>query len=66
MLNSGDVVRVFDQNRIFASLEMRLNNHWSIESGYLNLIQQVSDEVFSERHVIRTTLYHRIDIRKNQ
>ncbi len=65
MLNSGDVVRVFDQNRIFASLEMRLNNHWSIESGYLNLIQQVTDDIFSERHVIRTTLYHRIGIRKN-
>lgn len=60
MLNSGDVLRVFDQNRIFAALEMKLNNHWSIESGYLNLIQQVSDDVFSERHVIRTTLYHRI------
>ncbi len=60
MLNSGDVVRIFDQNRISASLEMKLNNHWSIESGYLNLIQQVSDDVFSERHVIRTTLYHRI------
>lgn len=60
MLNSGDVLSVFDQNRIFAALEMKLNNHWSIESGYLNLIQQVSDDVFSERHVIRTTLYHRI------
>lgn len=63
MLNSGDVARVFDQNRIYASLEMRLNNHWSIESGYLNLIQQVTDDVFSERHVIRTTLYHRIGVK---
>ena len=45
MLNSGDVVRVFDQNRIYASLEMKLNNHWSIESGYLNLIQQISDDL---------------------
>ena len=60
MLNSGDVARVFDQNRIFASVEMKLNNHWSIESGYLNLIQQVSDDVFSERHIIRTTIYHRL------
>jgi Protein of unknown function (DUF2490) len=60
MLNSGDVLRVFDQNRIFAALEMKLNNHWSIESGYLNLIQQATDDVFSERHVIRTTLYHHI------
>jgi len=60
MLNSGDVIRIFDQNRIFAALEMKLNNHWSIESGYLNLIQQATDNIFSERHVIRTTLYHRI------
>lgn len=60
MLNSGDVLRVFDQNRIFAALEMKLNNHWSVESGYLNLIQQATDNILSERHVIRTTLYHRI------
>ncbi len=63
MLNSGDVARVFDQNRVFASLEMKLNNHWSIESGYLNLIQQVSEVVFSERNIIRTTLYHRVSFK---
>jgi hypothetical protein len=60
MLNSGDVARVFDQNRLSTSLEFKINNHWSIESGYLNLIQQLTDNTFSERHVIRTTLYHRI------
>lgn len=60
MLNSGDVIRTFDQNRFYASLELKLNQSLSLESGYLNIIQQASDHVFSERHVIRTTLYHRI------
>jgi len=60
MLNSGNVPRSFDQNRIFASLEIKLNNHWSFESGYLNIIQPITDDVFYERHVIRSTVYHRI------
>lgn len=65
MINSGDVPRLFDQNRLFASLEIRLNNHWSFESGYLNIIQPITDDVFYNRNVIRSTLHHRIDIRKN-
>jgi len=60
MLNSGDVPRFFDQNRLFAALEIKLNNHWSFESGYLNIIQPITDDVFYNRHVIRSTLHHRI------
>ena len=60
MLNSGDVPRLFDQNRLFASLEIKFNNHWSFESGYLNIIQPITDDVFYDRHVIRSTLHHRI------
>lgn len=64
MIHSGDVARAFDQNRLFASFELKLTDHWSIESGYLNLIQQTNGNTFSERHIIRTTVYHRIDLRK--
>jgi len=64
MLNSGDVKRTFDQNRVSLSLEYKLNKHWSIESGYLNQIQQIASDKFILRHVIRTTLYHRIDLRR--
>jgi Protein of unknown function (DUF2490) len=60
MLNSGDVARTFDQNRAFGSLEFNINKKWSLETGYLYLIQQIADNTFSERHIIRTTLYHRI------
>ena len=60
MLNSGDVPRLFDQNRLFASLEIKFNDHWSFESGYLNIIQPITDDVFYDRHVIRSTLHHRI------
>jgi hypothetical protein len=62
MLNTGDVIRTFDQNRLSTSLELSLSKHWSIETGYLNLIQQVGDARFLERHVIRTTAYHHIGI----
>lgn len=62
MLNSGDVARTFDQNRASGSLEFTLNNNWSIETGYLFLIQQIADNTFSERHIVRTTLYHRIGL----
>jgi len=60
MLNAGDVPRLFDQNRIFASLEIKINDRFSYECGYLNLIQPVTDDVYYERHIIRSTLYHRI------
>ncbi len=66
MLNTGDVPRLFDQNRMYASLEIKLNDQWSFESGYLNLIQPKTDIVFFERNIIRSTLYHRIDVRKNR
>jgi len=62
MLNSGDVQRTFDQNRISGLLEYTLNKNWSLETGYLFLIQQIADNTFRERHIIRTTLYHRIGI----
>lgn len=62
MLNSGDVVRTFDQNRAYGSFEYAFNKNWSVESGYLFLIQQIADNTFSERHIIRTTLYHRIKL----
>jgi len=60
MLNAGDVPRMLDQNRIFASLEIKLNERFSFECGYLNLLQPVTDDIYYERHIIRSTLFHRI------
>jgi Protein of unknown function (DUF2490) len=66
MFNSGDVIRTFDQNQFTAALEFKINDHWSYENSYVNIFQPISDHVFRDRHVIRTTVYHRIDIRKNR
>jgi len=63
MINTGDVPRLFDQNRFFTSLEIKLNEHWSFESGYLHLIQPITDGLFYERHIIRSTLHHRIGVK---
>lgn len=60
MLNTGDVPRTFDQNRLSGSLEYQFNKRWSIESGYINILQPKSDTEYYDRNVIRTTLYHRI------
>ncbi len=62
MLNTGDVPRAFDQNRIYCALEVKLSNRWSLESGYLNILQPVNDDNYLIRNVIRTTLFHRISL----
>lgn len=62
MLNTTSGVRTFDQNRVFISLEKSLSKKVSIEIGYLNLLQAHTTDSYFDRHVIRTTLYHRIDL----
>jgi hypothetical protein len=63
MINTGDVPRAFDQNRISASLEYQFNKKWSVESGYINILQPRTDSEYYDRHVIRTTLYYRLEQR---
>jgi hypothetical protein len=60
MLNTGDVPRAFDQNRLSVSLEYQFNKKWSLESGYINILQPKSDSEYFERHIIRTTLFYRL------
>jgi Protein of unknown function (DUF2490) len=60
MFNTGDVPRPFDQNRLSGSLEYQFNKRWSIESGYINILQPKSDTEYYDRNVIRTTVHHRI------
>jgi hypothetical protein len=63
MINMGNA-RTFDQNQLTTSLEWKLTDHLSFENSYVNYFQPISDYVFRDRHIIRTTLYHRIDVRK--
>jgi hypothetical protein len=61
MINTGDAPRAFDQNRISASLEYQFNKKWSVESGYINILQPKTDSEYYDRHVIRTTFYYRLE-----
>lgn len=66
MFNSGDVSDIFDQNRFYFSLEVPVAKKWSVETGYMNQFQsRPSDDGFNDRHLIRVSVYHRIDLRKD-
>jgi hypothetical protein len=62
MVNTGDVPRLFDQNRMYYGLELTLSNQWSIEGGYLNIVQPLNDSEYLTRNIIRTTFYHRLSL----
>lgn len=61
MLNTGDVPRAFDQNRLSGSFEYQFNKKWSVESGYINIIQPKNDSELIARHIIRTTVFYRLE-----
>lgn len=66
MINTGDVKDTFDQNRIYGSIQLPMGKKWSVEIGYMNQFQsRSSDDGFYDRHIIRYTFYHRVDMRKN-
>jgi hypothetical protein len=60
MLNTVNVANTFDQNRLNCSLEYNFNKNFSIETGYMNILQASNSHDYVDRHVIRTTLYHRV------
>jgi hypothetical protein len=67
MMNTGDVKDTFDQNRIYGSVQYPLSKKWSTEIGYLNQFQsRASDDGFYERHIIRVSFYHKVDLRKSK
>lgn len=66
MVNSGEVADTFDQNRIYASVQSMLSKRFSVEVGYLNIFQsRARDDRFYDRHVMRISIYHRVDLRKS-
>lgn len=67
MVNTGDVRDTFDQNRFYFSIEQPLGKRWSMETGYMNLVQsRANDDGYNDRHLIRVSVYHRVDLRKNK
>lgn len=66
MVNTGDVRDLFDQNRFYFSIEQPLGKKWSLETGYMNQFQsRASDDGFNDRHLIRMSFFHKIDLRKS-
>lgn len=65
MVNAGKNVgsSFFDQNRMFAGLQIPLAHDLNLEAGYLRMFQQQrGSENFFDRHIWRLTFLHRVDV----
>ena len=61
LLNAGKPVQnnMFDQNRIGATLSLKVSEHVATELGYLHWFQQrPAGNTFFNRHIVRFTLVH--------
>lgn len=57
------VYNVFDHNRLYAGFSFTFSDQWSSEIGYINWFQQQpSGQDFFDRHILRITLSHSIEI----
>lgn len=68
MFNMGKKVvkNTFDQNRIYLALNYRLNDAYAVEMGYMNWFQQQKTGIdFYNRDILRFSLFHTIDLKKN-
>jgi hypothetical protein len=68
MLNAGKkiVKNVFDQNRIYAALSIDLLPSLTFDAGYMNWFQQRPSGSFFNRHIIRFTVFQKINLIKNK
>lgn len=69
MFNLGNkiVKNVFDQNRIYAAIHYKLNASYAFEVGYMNWFQQQKSGVdFYNRDILRLSLFHNIDFKKDK
>ncbi len=63
MLNHKE--NLFDQNRIYATVDYIVNKNFTIEAGYIYIYQQrFGKDEFYSRNVIRLGLQHKIFIKK--
>lgn len=68
MLNFGKriIYNSFDQNRLSAAFYINLSKYFDLEAGYTHWFQQRADgKSYFNRHILRITLSHNIDLRKN-
>ena len=67
LINAGHsiVLNTFDQNRFYAGINSDITKNISFEIGYLNWFQKrVTDADYYNRHILRFTLSHRINLSK--
>lgn len=50
----------FDQNRVYGAFEFKINNHVSLETGYLKIFQKRQTAGFFDRDILRTTIYFQV------
>ncbi len=50
----------FEQNRIYAGIEYSFSKKLGSEIGYMYLHQQRKESLFTDRNIVRLTIYHRI------
>lgn len=60
MVQYGDVVTTFDQNRIYGAIEYFFKPSMSLELGYLNIYQANGTDKHFLRHIMRFTFTHRL------
>ncbi len=63
MLNSGEDLDLFDQNRIYFGADFKLTKKCSIEVGYVNQLVLRSDRLIMF-NVLRTTFWHKLNWKK--
>ena len=67
MVNAGKniVYNVFDQNRVYGSVQVGLSNQWAVEVAYIHWFQQrPSGTQFYNRNIARLTLTHTLTLTK--
>jgi hypothetical protein len=67
-VNIGSKIKtnVFEQNRLYAGLNVDATKDLALEFGYLNWFQQRNNGTFYNRHIARFTIYHKIDLSKRK
>ena len=57
---------VFDQNRIYTAIQYKINASCAFEVGYMNWFQQQkSGTDFYNRDILRLSIFHTIDLKKD-
>ena len=55
------------KNRIYLAVNYKLNNSYAVELGYMNWFQQQkSGTDFYNRDILRFSLFHSIDLKKEK